>query len=160
MSVTYTIHITNNFSIAQEYLLFISPPAPTTGDTVQVFSNIFQKTPKIQPITGAGSFTIRKGYYAICGTSQVSLASGVSVESSDSISVSLGSSVNPTSLGSTLSMTVDSSDPSNPAPSIALDPTPESDVGSYQIVTGGDFTYPNESKLPTSLPHPQISYSC
>ena len=76
----------------------------------------------------------------------------MSVESSDSLSISLGSSVDPQSLGSTLDMTVDSSDPSNPAPSIALDPVSASDVGSFQIVTGDDFTYPNESKLPPRPP--------
>jgi len=70
-SVTCEINITNKW-INTKFYLFQDIPAPTDGPSGQVFTNVFQVSPKVEAERDGSStlsFSMDNTFYAIFGTS-------------------------------------------------------------------------------------------
>jgi hypothetical protein len=146
---TYTIYVQNQSASAKPYAIFNAPPSPkpqpdsTGGQDIEPWSNVWGISDTITPPHGQAEFDIVIDTYAWCGTApQGGLANGVTVSTSDYVSVTLAT----TTPGSDVFMAV-SSDGGAGFPSAKA--TQQSVAGAFEITTD---TYDPEQFRKLALP--------
>jgi len=144
----YQITILNKTALDQQYLLFQTFPTANQQPTPTVYRNVYQASPIVPKPTAQGevsraTFNITEQWYAINGTSPSPLNANVTVNTSESLPVTVGSG---SSSGTTLSLTTINSDGEDPkfddSKTSAAAPN-----GAFQIVADSSFQFPNQNNI-------------
>ena len=152
---TYTIRIKNESNRPRRFLLFQDLPKPSNGPSDKVFTNVYQRSPKIESGNGSSTtFSMKQEYFAIYGTSSDNDDGTVRVYTSASMSAKLGP-------GGTVAV-VSTQDGEGTDPiwdtAAATSSPPTGAKGGFSIVTDNTFKYPNPSKsasTPANIYQPQ-----
>lgn len=139
---TFTITLNNQSNVARRFLLFQDMPSPINGPSSKVFTNVYQRSPKIQSGDDSRvSFQMKQEYFAIYGTASQNDDGTVRVFTSSSVPVKLGPA------GSTVVVTTQDGVGDDPAwdKSAASGQTTGA-KGGFSIVTDTSFKFPNPSK--------------
>jgi hypothetical protein len=143
MTTNYSITIKNNSNIARRFLLFQDMPQPSNGPGSKVFTNVYQRSPKIQ--SGDDSrvtFAMKAEYFAIYGTSSDNDDGTVRVYTSSSVPVKLGPG------GSTVVMTTQDNNGEDPIwDKAAMSGKSTAAKGGFSLVTDSSFKYPNPTNI-------------
>lgn len=139
---TFTITINNNSNVPRRFLLFQDMPDPTNGPSSQVFTNVYQRSPKIQSGDDSRvSFQMKQEYFAIYGTGSESSDGSVRVYTSSSVPVKLGPG------GTTVVVTTQDGQGDDPAwDKAAASGQSTGAKGGFSIVTDTSFKFLNPSK--------------
>jgi hypothetical protein len=87
-SAKYYIRINNKSADNQQYLIFNEPPQASTN-VGKAWANVWIKTGGTPTPNGSQKITISTENFAVCGTTNAPLSTGVSVEESDWAPVTL-----------------------------------------------------------------------
>lgn len=141
MATTYSITIKNNSNVARRFLLFQDMPKPSNGPSSKVFTNVYQRSPKIQSGDDSRvSFQMKAEYFAIYGTSSDNDDGTVRVYTSSSVPVKLGPA------GSVVVMSTQDGAGEDPiwdkSAAVGLSTNAR---GGFSLVTDTSFRYPNPS---------------
>ncbi|KAH7232872.1 hypothetical protein BKA59DRAFT_313137 [Fusarium tricinctum] len=69
---TFQIVIKNKYGADKRFLLLQAIPSPTNGPSGDVFTNVYQRSPKIQSGESSVQFAMQQEYFAIIGTASKS----------------------------------------------------------------------------------------
>lgn len=130
----YKINLTNKSSSPKRYLLFMAARRPTNGPSGQVFFNVYDCSPTIEPGDNV-TWNCAREFYAIYGTAKSSSGGENKLVTSASQRVSLGPG------GSSIGFTVDD----GRGPSFRSSGRQTDERGAFAIETGS-FRYPNDRK--------------
>lgn len=138
---TFSITIRNASNAPRRFLLFQDMPAPTNGPSSTVFTNVYQRSPKIQSGDDSHvSFQMKQEYFAIYGTGSESSDGSVRIYTSSAVPVKLGPG------GSTVVLTTQDGQGDDPAWDKAAAAGQSTGAkGGFSIVTDTSFKYPNPS---------------
>ncbi|KAB5583395.1 hypothetical protein GE09DRAFT_300493 [Coniochaeta sp. 2T2.1] len=140
---TFSITINNNSNVARRFLLFQDMPAPTNGPSSTVFTNVYQRSPKIQSGDDSRvSFQMKQEYFAIYGTASESSDGSVRIYTSSSVPVKLGPG------GTTVVVTTQDGEGNDPSwdKAAAVGQTTGA-KGGFSIVTDTSFKFPNPNTI-------------
>lgn len=143
--VTFTISVKNRSGSSQQYILFVSPPRVGGAINSEVFTNIYMTAPTVPSGNGSARFSFTNNFYAICGTNPTPLGAPVQISTSDFEVVTLGDSKKAIQ-GTTARVNVAHDIPQFDTSTIA----PAGPSRSFQLITRHDFSFPNDSKLPSA----------
>lgn len=142
---SFTITIYNKSNVARRFLLFQDMPAPSNGPDSQVFTNVYQRSPKIASDDDSRvSFQMNQEYFAVFGTGSDNPDGSVRVYTSSSKPVKLGPN------GTTAVVTTQDGEGNDPA--WDNDGPPTNAKGGFSIITDTSFKYPNPSESPPLAP--------
>jgi hypothetical protein len=138
-----TITIKNESGVPRRFLLFQDIPKPNNGPSSSIFTNVYQRSPKIQSGDNAMvTFTMKNEYFAMYGTSSNNDDGTVRVYTSASVPCKLGP-------GGTVAVVStfdgEGEDPTWDPKAAAGQST--SANGGFSIVTDTSFRYRNSSKF-------------
>lgn len=134
----YQITIKNRSGQSRAYILFAEVPQVDNADASEVYTNVYLAAPPVPNGTGTANFQIHKDLYAITGTNPTPLGSKVSVNTSDSEPVVLGST---NSKGTNAFMTMVNGGAQFDTTKLSTTTT----AGAYGIRADNSFEYPNHS---------------
>jgi hypothetical protein len=135
---TFQIVIKNKYGADKRFLLLQAIPSPTNGPSGDVFTNVYQRSPKIQSGESSVQFAMQQEYFAIIGTASKSDDGTHRVYTNSSLPIKLGPG------GTIATVTTQDNDPMWDVNVTAGKTT--AIKGGFAIVTDNSFTTDNPSK--------------
>jgi hypothetical protein len=135
---TFQIVINNKYGADKRFLLLQANPSPTNGPSGDIFTNVYQRSPKIQSGDSSVQFVIQQEYFAIIGTAN---------KSDDGTHRVYTNSYLPTKLGPGGTIAVVTTQHNDPMWDVSAAAGKTLAVkGGFAIVTDNTFTTDNPSK--------------